>query len=113
MNRAAIVEICEAQVLGTAARLFGVAQDCLKKFADYEGCANLVYEYERDGRPLILRISFRPERPVEQIQAELHFQLSGRQRCACFQTLAISKREPGRDSPRGGDSLYRRFVCQG
>jgi hypothetical protein len=70
MNRARIVEICEVQVLGTAARLFGVTQDRLNKFADYEGCANLVYEYERDGRPLILRISFRPERPVAQIQAE-------------------------------------------
>ena len=56
-----------------AARLFGAAQDGLRKFADYEGCANLVYEYERAGRPLILRISFRSERPVEQIQAELHF----------------------------------------
>jgi len=73
MNRAEIVEVCETQVLDTAARLFGAKQDRLIKFADYEGCANLVYEYERDGRPLILRISFRPERPVEQIQAELHF----------------------------------------
>ena len=73
MNRAEIVEVCEAKVLGTAARLFGGAQDRLNKFADYEGCANLVYQYERDGRPLILRISFRSERPVEQIQAELHF----------------------------------------
>lgn len=73
MNRAEIVEVCEAKVLGTAVRLFGVVQDRLNKFADYEGCANLVYQYERDGRPLILRISFRPERPVGQIQAELHF----------------------------------------
>ena len=64
MNRAEIAEICEAEVLGTAASLFGVAQDRLIKFADYEGCANLIYEYERDGRPLSLRISFRPERPV-------------------------------------------------
>ena len=73
MNRAKVVEICEAQVLGQAARLVGAKQDGLSKFADYEGCANLVYEYERAGRSLILRISFRSERPVEQIQAELHF----------------------------------------
>ena len=70
MNRAEIVEVCEAHILGTAARLFGATQDGLRKFADYEGCANLVYEYERGGRPLILRISFRPERPVKQIQAD-------------------------------------------
>ena len=112
MNRAEIVEVCEAKVLGTAARSFGGAQDRLNKFADYEGCANLVYQYERDGHPLILRISFRPEKPVEQIQAELHFQLSGRQRRACFQTLAISKRESGRDNPGGGNSLHRRFFRQ-
>jgi len=73
MNRVEIVQICEKDVLDTAARLFGTSKDHLKKFDDYEGCANLVYQYEMDGQQRILRISFRSDRTVELIQAELHF----------------------------------------
>ena len=36
MNRAEIVEVCEAQVLGTAARLFGAKQDGLPRFPGIE-----------------------------------------------------------------------------
>jgi Ser/Thr protein kinase RdoA (MazF antagonist) len=60
-------------VLDNAARLFGTSKDRLEKFDDYEGCANLVYQYEYDGEQRILRVSFRSDRPVELIQAELHF----------------------------------------
>lgn len=73
MNRNEIAAICERDALDTAARLFGTSKDDLGKFDDYEGCANLVYHYERDGRQQVLRISYRPDRPVELIQAELHF----------------------------------------
>lgn len=73
MNRDEIAAICEHDVLVTAARLFGTSKERLGKFDDYEGCANLVYHYERDGRQQVLRISYRPDRPVELIQAELHF----------------------------------------
>jgi Ser/Thr protein kinase RdoA (MazF antagonist) len=73
MDRDKIVDICERDVLNAAARLFGTSKVHLGKFADYEGCANLVYQYERDGQPRVLRISYRPDRPVETIQAELHF----------------------------------------
>lgn len=73
MRREEIVGICDREALATASRLFGVRRDALRLVDGYEGCANLVYECERDGQPCILRISFRPDRTVEQIQAELHF----------------------------------------
>ncbi len=73
MQRDEIIWLCDREVLDQAPRLFGVSKDALNLVAGYEGCANLVYEYERDGQPLILRISFRHDRTVEQIQAELHW----------------------------------------
>lgn len=73
MQREEIVEICQRAVLDTATKLFHTHTGALKVYADYEGAANLVYEYEIDGEPKILRISYTPERSVEQIRAELHF----------------------------------------
>jgi Ser/Thr protein kinase RdoA (MazF antagonist) len=73
MNREGVVELCNRRVLGRVARRFGVTRDDLVSYPSYEGCQNLVYDYECRGRPLILRISFRSDRPIEQIQAELHF----------------------------------------
>ena len=73
MNRDEISLICERDVLESAAQLFGTSKDRLGKFDDYEGCANLVYLYRQDGQERVLRISYRPERTVELIQAELHF----------------------------------------
>lgn len=73
MDRINITRIFEQEVLATAAHLFGTSKDRLSKFDDSEGCANLVYQYERENQPHILRISYNPDRPVELIQAELHF----------------------------------------
>jgi Ser/Thr protein kinase RdoA (MazF antagonist) len=73
MNRSVITNLCEREVLPKAARLYGASDNLLSKFPDTEGCVNLVYQYERDGQPQVLRISYNPERPVEWIQAELHF----------------------------------------
>jgi len=73
MQREKIAQICDRQVLGIAAARFGTRKDAFNKIPDYEGAANLVYEYEMDKKPLILRVSFTPERTLEQIQAELHF----------------------------------------
>ncbi|MBE9474619.1 MAG: phosphotransferase [Chloroflexi bacterium] len=73
MDREEIVRIHEQTILDTASGLFGKRKDDLRVFASYEGCANLVYGYEHEGQPRILRISFRPDRTAEQIQAELHF----------------------------------------
>lgn len=53
--------------------MFGATRERLGKFDDYEGCANLVYHFTHNGQPRILRISYRPDRPVELIRAELHF----------------------------------------
>ena len=73
MQREEIITICDREVLYTATKLFGTRKEALKVFPDYEGAANLVYEYELDGKPMILRISFTPERSIQQIQAELNF----------------------------------------
>jgi Ser/Thr protein kinase RdoA (MazF antagonist) len=73
MQRDELISICDQEILDTASRLFGGKKDTLKLFPDSEGCANLVYEYEREGQPSILRISFRPDRTADQIWAELHF----------------------------------------
>jgi Ser/Thr protein kinase RdoA (MazF antagonist) len=73
MTREEIIQICETEVLEDAAACFGTQRDALIKFPEYEGAANLVYEYQQNGIPLILRISFTPERPLERIQAELDF----------------------------------------
>jgi Ser/Thr protein kinase RdoA (MazF antagonist) len=73
MQRERIVEICNRHVLATAGQLFGTNKEALDLFGSYEGCVNLVYEYESAGQPLILRISFLPEKTAAQIQAELHF----------------------------------------
>jgi Ser/Thr protein kinase RdoA (MazF antagonist) len=73
MRREEIVEICQREVLDKASKLFNTQKKALKVFADYEGAANLVYEYEIEGKPFIIRLSYTPERSVEQIHAELHF----------------------------------------
>jgi Ser/Thr protein kinase RdoA (MazF antagonist) len=73
MQRADILRICDREVLEKAARLFGTRKEDLRVFPDYEGAANLVYEYAIDGKLLILRLSFRPERSLDQIRAEVHF----------------------------------------
>jgi Ser/Thr protein kinase RdoA (MazF antagonist) len=73
MKREEIVELCESRVLGRAAKRFGASRDDLVSYPSYEGCQNLVYEYNCQEQPLILRISYRAERPIEQVEAELHF----------------------------------------
>lgn len=73
MKRANVVQICEQEVLDPVTRLYGTSKDRLSKFDDYEGCANLVYQYTYGDQARVLRLSYRPERCVERIQAELHF----------------------------------------
>ena len=73
MKREEIVVLCDREVLYRAASLFGIQKNELQRVDDYEGAANLVYEFEKDGNPLILRISYTPDRNAALIQAELHF----------------------------------------
>lgn len=73
MNRKQIIELCQEQVLPRIAPLYGATCKDLSLYGDYEGCQNLVYDYDQAVAPMILRISFRPDRPPEQILAEVHF----------------------------------------
>lgn len=73
MTREEIFQLCERKVLKSAACLYKTEQNKLKVTPEYEGAANLVYEYHIDGLPMILRISFRPDRTADQIRAELDF----------------------------------------
>lgn len=73
MQRDEILKICDNQVLEIACAQFGTRKEAFKIYPEYEGAANLVYAYEIDKKPLILRVSCTPERTLEQIQAELHF----------------------------------------
>ena len=73
MNLDEIIQLCEAEVLETAATRFGTQKNALYKFPEYEGAANLVYEYKKNETPLILRITFTPERTPGQILGELDF----------------------------------------
>jgi Ser/Thr protein kinase RdoA (MazF antagonist) len=73
VDRNLIVKLCEREVLATACRLYGASPNNLYKFDDYEGCANLVYHYEHGGHTRVLRLSYRSDRTVEMIRAELHF----------------------------------------
>ena len=92
MQREEIIRICDREVLDTASRLFGIRKGALTLVAGYEGCANLVCEYKRDGQPFILRISFRPDRTAEQIRIALR-ELPVWARRSRFQASALSKRE--------------------
>lgn len=72
-TRGAIVDMFNQYGLDEAAGLFGTSRNSLKIHEDYLGCQNIVYDYHRDHRDLILRISYRYDRPYEQIMAEVHF----------------------------------------
>jgi len=73
MNRKDIQRIVEDNILEKAAGLYGTNPDRLLIYPGYEGAANLVYNYQFDGVPMILRISFRSDRSRDQIAAELDF----------------------------------------
>jgi len=70
MDRA---QLAEHAAIDEACERYGVSREALALVPGYEGCVNLVYTYERAGKPLILRISFRPDRSAEMIASELHF----------------------------------------
>lgn len=72
MKRETIL-VHEQALLDTASELFRIRKGNLRVFSSYEGCANLVYEFEHEGQSRILRVSFRRDRTAEQIRAELHF----------------------------------------
>ncbi len=73
MTRDEIIQNLDRGVLEIIAKLFGTRKEELIIYPGYEGAANLVFDYQMNYIPMILRISFNQERTHEQIQAELHF----------------------------------------
>jgi len=72
-SRQSIVDLFNSQGLDVAAKLYGIEGDSLSIYGDYLGCQNIVYDYAVDGVDHILRVSHRPDRPLELVKAEVHF----------------------------------------
>ena len=73
MTRQEALDCFYTHALADVTRLYRIAPDGLVVYPDSVGCRNLVFEFRRDGRKMILRASFRPDRPLGQVQAEVHF----------------------------------------
>lgn len=61
------------RLLPRIARLYAVEPDDLQLHPEYDGCQNLVFFYTIDTARRVLRVSFRDDRPPDQILAELDF----------------------------------------
>ncbi len=73
MTRQEVLERFSKRGLADAARLYRISPEDLTIFPDSVGCQNLVFAFRRDDEEMILRVSFRPDRPIEQIEEEIHF----------------------------------------
>jgi len=73
MDRELLATQYKEKILNHAIKLFRLDPVSIAQYDAYEGCANLVFSGKRNGEPIILRVSYRPERPYEQILAEIHF----------------------------------------
>ena len=73
MERSKIVALWNKHGLDQAAGKYGISCSDLHLVPGYLGCQNIVYDYARDGQKLILRVSYRPDRSLEMIRAEVHF----------------------------------------
>ena len=63
----------QQHLLPQIASLYEIEPDDLQLYPDYDGCQNLVFFYRRDAADHVLRVSFRDDRPPDQILAELDF----------------------------------------
>ena len=73
MDREHLQANYESTLLNYAEDYFDLEAESLASFDAYEGCENLVYACHRRNVPVILRISFRDDRSLAQIRAELDF----------------------------------------
>ena len=73
MNRKILITQYREKILNHAVKLFGLEPETMAQYDAYEGCANLVFKCRRNGESVILRVSYSPDRPYEQILAEIHF----------------------------------------
>lgn len=73
LNRENLINRYENIFLSDAMERFELNHEDITSFDAYEGCANLVYACRWKNVPVILRLSFRQDRTLDQINAELHF----------------------------------------
>ncbi len=73
MKRQEALDHFYTHVLAEVSRLYHLASDGLVIFPDTVGCQNLVFRFPRDSQEMILRASFRPDRPIGLIREEVHF----------------------------------------
>jgi Ser/Thr protein kinase RdoA (MazF antagonist) len=73
MNRQMMLDIFTKHGLDSAASMYGIPSTTLTLYPDYLGCQNLVYDYTLHNQPMILRVSYRKDRPLTQVQAEVDF----------------------------------------
>jgi Ser/Thr protein kinase RdoA (MazF antagonist) len=73
MDRKILMTQYKEKILNHAVERFKLDAENIAQFDAYEGCANLVFACKRKGQPVILRVSYRPERTYDQILAEIHF----------------------------------------
>lgn len=73
MQRETVLAKYEAQIINAAAERFELNSTKMEQFEAYEGCENLVYACQRHNQPVILRVSYRPDRSYGQIVAEIDF----------------------------------------
>ncbi|MBN2385712.1 MAG: phosphotransferase [Anaerolineales bacterium] len=73
MTRQEALDCFYTHGLADAARLYRISPEDLTIYPDSVGCQNLVFAFRRDAREMLLRASFRPDRPIEQMEEEIHF----------------------------------------
>lgn len=73
MDRDLLIKKYENPILEFAKESFELDPGDLSKFDAYEGCANLVYRCMRKDVPVILRVSYRPDRTYHQLLGEIDF----------------------------------------
>lgn len=72
-TRLEALEAIQQQLRPRIARLYAIEPDDLQLYPAYDGCQNLVFFVKRDAAHHVLRVSFRDDRPPDQILAELDF----------------------------------------
>jgi Ser/Thr protein kinase RdoA (MazF antagonist) len=73
VEREFVIADYETEIIQRAIDEFQLDPEKIDQFKAYEGCENLVYACERQNQPVILRVSYRPDRNLDQIQAEIDF----------------------------------------
>jgi Ser/Thr protein kinase RdoA (MazF antagonist) len=73
ITRQGVLQLLNDNILQNIQSLWNLEYYRLSIYPQYDGCQNLIYFLTKDGSEFVLRISFREDRDLEQIQAETHF----------------------------------------